>query len=126
VLACGEGAAAARGDRYRGLGCEVLPLPGDREGLDLRALLAELYRRGRMEVLVEGGGETARRFLSAGLVDRVHLFFAPKLLGGRGSRGMLGGADPERIADAVDLAELETEAVGPDLYVTGRPVNSEE
>ncbi|MDF1555775.1 MAG: bifunctional diaminohydroxyphosphoribosylaminopyrimidine deaminase/5-amino-6-(5-phosphoribosylamino)uracil reductase RibD, partial [Deferrisomatales bacterium] len=126
LLACGERAAAERGDRYRGLGCQVLPLPGPPGRLDLGALLAELHRRGRMEVLVEGGAETAQRFLADGLVDRVHLFYAPKLLGGRGSLGMLGGADPERIADALELAELEVERVGPDLYVTGKPVNSEE
>ncbi len=122
LLACSEGAEAAHGDRYRGLGCQVLPLPGQRGHLDLGALLAELYRRGRMEVLVEGGAETARRFLTAGLVDRVHLFYAPKLLGGRGSLGMLGGPDPQHIADALDLEQLEIERSGPDVYVTGRPV----
>ncbi|HSH70533.1 MAG TPA: bifunctional diaminohydroxyphosphoribosylaminopyrimidine deaminase/5-amino-6-(5-phosphoribosylamino)uracil reductase RibD, partial [Deferrisomatales bacterium] len=52
LLACDERAAAERGDRYRGLGCQVLPLPGQRGRLDLGALLAELYGRGRMEVLV--------------------------------------------------------------------------
>jgi len=119
LLACGKGAEAERGGRYRGLGCEVLPLPGE-GGLDLGALLAELYRRGHMEVLVEGGAETASRFLAADLVSRVHLFYAPKLLGGRGSLGMLGGADPQRIADALELSDLEVEPVGPDLYVTGR------
>jgi diaminohydroxyphosphoribosylaminopyrimidine deaminase/5-amino-6-(5-phosphoribosylamino)uracil reductase len=122
VLACSERAEAERGDRYRGLGCEVLPLPGRRGQLDLARLLVELYRRGRMELLVEGGGETARRFLDAGLVDRVHLFYAPKLLGGSDAVGMLGGASPERISDALELGDLEVERVGPDLYVTGRPV----
>ena len=125
LLACSEGAEAVRGDRYRGLGCELLPLPGEGGELDLDALLHELYCRGRMEVLVEGGSETARRFLAADLVDRVHLFYAPKLLGGRGSLGMLGGPDPERIADALCLDEIEIERVGPDLYVTGKPVRRE-
>ena len=55
LLACSEGAEAVRGGRYRGLGCELLPLPEEGGELDLGALLAELYRRGRMEVLVEGG-----------------------------------------------------------------------
>ena len=64
--------------------------------------------------------------LDAGLVDRVHLFYAPKLLGGRGSLGMFGGPDPERIADALELEALETEWVGPDLYVTGVPVNRDQ
>jgi len=37
-------------------------------------------------VLVEGGGEVHAAFLDAGLVDRVALFVAPMLVGGRAAR----------------------------------------
>ncbi|GAB4267116.1 MAG: bifunctional diaminohydroxyphosphoribosylaminopyrimidine deaminase/5-amino-6-(5-phosphoribosylamino)uracil reductase RibD [Deferrisomatales bacterium] len=99
----------------------VLPVDAPEGRLDLAALLAHLYARGIMEVLVEGGSETARRFLDAGLVDRIHLFLSPRLLGGRDARPVLGGRSPERIDEARAVDELEVERVGPDLYLTGVP-----
>ena len=35
-------------------------------------------------------------------------------------------ASAARIADALELEEVETERVGPDLYVTGKPVNRDQ
>lgn len=46
---------------------------------DLDALLAEMFRRGHIGLLVEGGATTVRSFLVADLVDELHLFIAPKL-----------------------------------------------
>ena len=62
-------------------GVTTLAVPGSDDGLDLRALLAELGRRGLRRVFVEGGGETVRRFLHLGLLDRLQLVVAPQTLG---------------------------------------------
>jgi diaminohydroxyphosphoribosylaminopyrimidine deaminase/5-amino-6-(5-phosphoribosylamino)uracil reductase len=103
-------------------GVEVLRLPETAGGrLDLGALLRDLYGRGMMEVLVEGGAVTARDFLDQGLADRVHLFLSPRLLGGSDAVPLVGGRSPERMGQAWSLAEMEVERVGPDLYLTGRP-----
>jgi len=45
------------------------------------AVLGALAARGVRRVLVEGGGVTVSRFLSAGCVDRLHLTVAPLLMG---------------------------------------------
>jgi diaminohydroxyphosphoribosylaminopyrimidine deaminase/5-amino-6-(5-phosphoribosylamino)uracil reductase len=39
---------------------------------------------GVKSVLLEGGAETARRFLDAGLVDRIALFVSPAIVGDDG------------------------------------------
>lgn len=44
-------------------------------------LLHDLRARGVIGVLVEGGAATHARFLASGLVDRVDLFVAPRILG---------------------------------------------
>ena len=121
LLACGEDAPAERAEALRRRGAGVLHLPRGPGGLSLPRLLETLYGRGIMEVLVEGGAETSRRFLDARLVDRVHLFYAPRLLGGTDSVPMIGGRGPERMDQALALRDLEIETVGPDLYLTARP-----
>jgi len=77
LLAC----ARAAGGPARHGGAEVLALPCDSDGLDLRALLAALRARGLRRLFVEGGGVTVSRFLAAGAFDRLHVTIAPLLLG---------------------------------------------
>ncbi|MGO1949507.1 MAG: bifunctional diaminohydroxyphosphoribosylaminopyrimidine deaminase/5-amino-6-(5-phosphoribosylamino)uracil reductase RibD [Mycobacteriaceae bacterium] len=48
---------------------------------DLDSVLAELWDRGIVDVLVEGGPRLAASFVAAGLVDAVHSYTAPALLG---------------------------------------------
>ncbi|MBB3998606.1 bifunctional diaminohydroxyphosphoribosylaminopyrimidine deaminase/5-amino-6-(5-phosphoribosylamino)uracil reductase RibD [Aureimonas pseudogalii] len=66
----------------RSQGCRLLPLTAG-EGA-LRSLLEALSRLGISTLLVEGGAETASRFLREGLVDRVVLVRGAVTLGGRG------------------------------------------
>lgn len=121
VLACSLDVSEERLERYEKSGAEVMKLPTEAKGLDLAELLKNLYERGINEVIVEGGGETARKFMDAGLVDRFHLFQSPKILGGVDSRPMFGGKSPHSIAEAVGLREVEVEFIRPDIYITGVP-----
>jgi diaminohydroxyphosphoribosylaminopyrimidine deaminase/5-amino-6-(5-phosphoribosylamino)uracil reductase len=105
----------------------VEPVPVARRGdrLDLRAALRALAARGLTQVLVEGGGELAAALLRADLVDEVHWFVAPKLLGGDG-RPALGPIGAGRLARAVVLVDREVRRMGQDLYVRGRVVRGTE
>jgi diaminohydroxyphosphoribosylaminopyrimidine deaminase/5-amino-6-(5-phosphoribosylamino)uracil reductase len=77
--------------------------------------LALLAARGVHSVLVEGGAAIAGAFVKAGLVDRVALFVAPKLLGG-GVSIAAGGARP--IARALRLGPISASGIGADLLLT--------
>lgn len=85
------------------------------------AWLADLGRREITALLVEGGGELAAALLRAGVVDRVLLFVAPLILGGRGSRPAVGGPDPARLADALRVRDVTVRRIGADLLVSARP-----
>ena len=84
--------------------------------VDLGALLAELFAREARAVLVEGGGEVHGAFLDAGLVDRVAMFTAPLLIGGRGATPVVGGAGRE-LKSAVRLGGFEVTPAGDDLLI---------
>jgi diaminohydroxyphosphoribosylaminopyrimidine deaminase/5-amino-6-(5-phosphoribosylamino)uracil reductase len=102
-------------------GVELLRCRRGTGGVDLRDLLAKLARRGVTHLLVEGGARVHARFLAEGLVDRVAVFIAPKLLGGEGVP-LAAGPGPRRMADAIQLDEVQVERVGDDVLVQGRPV----
>jgi diaminohydroxyphosphoribosylaminopyrimidine deaminase/5-amino-6-(5-phosphoribosylamino)uracil reductase len=83
-------------------------------------LMADLARREVMHLLIEGGGEVAASFLEAGLVDRVTLFVAPLLIGGRKAFPVLGGLGITDLIHAPRLVNLHTRRLGEDLMLTGR------
>ena len=119
IVATTRRAGSRRIQALEAAGAEVLVLKQDRSGgVDVKALLAALGRREIASVLLEGGAELNASMLAAGAVDKVILFFAPKLLGGWNSRPMVGGEGPARLAEALSLSELSVRRVGADLMVT--------
>ena len=99
---------------------EVLRLPPDAAGrVSLPDLLDELGRRGILSLLVEGGAEVHASFFAGSLVDKVHAYVAPRLIGGRDAPGPLGGEGIEHLAAATHLNELDFVRLGDDLLITG-------
>ena len=107
----------ARHEAYLAAGCEVLTFPGKR--VDLRALLTALDARGINEVLVEGGAELGWALLSAGLVQRVQAYIAPKLFGGKNAPSALGGTGVPYPPDAFSLKNLHIRSFGADVRIEG-------
>jgi diaminohydroxyphosphoribosylaminopyrimidine deaminase/5-amino-6-(5-phosphoribosylamino)uracil reductase len=95
-------------------GAEVVAL----DAPEPAAILADLHRRGVRSVLVEGGAELAAAWVAAGLYDRVHAAVAPRLIGGRGAPGALGGAGGGALEQMPRLDDLRVRRRGPDLVLT--------
>lgn len=110
-------------DAVSSCGARVWRLPAGAGGIDLPGLLSRLAEENIDSMLIEGGGETAAAFLNAGLIDKVSLFIAPLLIGGRGAVPAVGGVGPEWIADAWRLERVTTAWMGTDLLYTGYPVS---
>jgi diaminohydroxyphosphoribosylaminopyrimidine deaminase/5-amino-6-(5-phosphoribosylamino)uracil reductase len=99
---------------------EVIKLPAAPDGrVALAPLLDELGKRGVLSLLVEGGSEVHASFFASGLVDKVHAYVAPRLIGGREAPGPVGGAGVERLAEAIPLSGMNSTRLGPDLLITG-------
>jgi diaminohydroxyphosphoribosylaminopyrimidine deaminase/5-amino-6-(5-phosphoribosylamino)uracil reductase len=88
--------------------------------LDLGRALAALARAGLTEILVEGGGQLAAALLREGLVDELHWFAAPVLLGGD-ARAAVGALEVGVLEEAVELEDVRTRRVGRDLHLCARP-----
>jgi len=94
--------------------------------LDLNSVLEELGRRSIQTVLVEGGPSLAGLLIEAGLVNKVTFFVAPMIIGGQDAPSAIGGGGAEKIADALQLEQVEVRQYGRDIEVTGYPKNKDE
>ena len=128
LIAAGADAVQDDIDRLTSAGCEVVVCRSTQprmaahshEPVAIAALLDELGRRRMTNVLVEGGGELLGSFFDAGAIDEVHIFIAPKIIGGRGAPAPIGGGGVEAMTAAQQLADVEVRRVGDDQYVRGR------
>ncbi len=111
---------ATRQPRRLAFGHGPLPAGSELELLSgsLEEELAGLADEGVQSLLLEGGPTLAGAFLRAGLIDKLMLFVAPKLLGGDDAPSLFSGPAVERLADAIPATHLAWEQVGEDLLVT--------
>ena len=119
VLAVTDRASEERREKAHSLGATVMKLPSGLDGrVDLAALLEELVASGIGSVVVEGGATLITNFFRAGLVDRIAVCVAPKILGeGIEAIGDLGIRDLSR---SLTLADVVVEPYGVDLILRGR------
>src|SRR5215207_3598158 len=119
VFAVTDRAPEERREKVFSLGATVLELPSDLDGrVDLAAMLGELVPSGIASVMVEGGATLITGFFRAGLVDRLAVCVAPKILGeGIEAIGDLGIRDLSR---SLTLADAAVEPYGVDLILSGR------
>ncbi|MCA1191660.1 bifunctional diaminohydroxyphosphoribosylaminopyrimidine deaminase/5-amino-6-(5-phosphoribosylamino)uracil reductase RibD [Saccharopolyspora sp. 6V] len=97
---------------------EIERIPAGDDGLDLKAALEAIYRRGHEALMVEGGPTVAASLISAGLVDQVVAYIAPAILG-RG-RASLNGGSITTMADILRLETVNVEPIGPDVRIVAR------
>jgi riboflavin biosynthesis pyrimidine reductase/pyrimidine deaminase RibD-like protein len=83
------------------------------ESLDLHTVLADLRARGVRRLMVEGGARTHTGFLTAGLVDELHLVVAPFFVGDARAPRFVGAGDfvhdparPMRLAEVRRIDDL--------------------
>jgi diaminohydroxyphosphoribosylaminopyrimidine deaminase/5-amino-6-(5-phosphoribosylamino)uracil reductase len=120
LVAVGKHASASNCRRLVDAGCEVFECAGETHIDRLHWLLEELGRRRMTNVLVEGGGRVLGSLLDARQIDEVHVFIAPKLIGGSEARIPFAGEGIAQMSEALCIDVPETEQIGDDVYVHGR------
>lgn len=98
-------------------GVEVVRVPARRGRVDLHAVIRELGKRELLNVLLEAGAELNGAALEAGIVDKMTLFYAPKIMGA-------GSVPMARIpshwfAKSPVLSNITWNRYGPDFVVEG-------
>jgi diaminohydroxyphosphoribosylaminopyrimidine deaminase/5-amino-6-(5-phosphoribosylamino)uracil reductase len=120
LVVAGPTAPTARADALGAAGCDVLVLEEADYQARLRTLLAELAERQMTNVLVEGGASLLGELFDAGLVNEVHVFVAPCIIGGQTGLSPVGGRGFGQVSESLRLAGSQCEPVGGDWYIRGR------
>ena len=100
-------------------GVEVLCFSSRDGQVPLGELMEELGKREICSVLLEGGATLNASALKEGIVDKVVVFMAPRIIGGTEAPGMVGGSGCARLSDAWKLEEVSFSPVGEDIMLVG-------
>jgi len=121
VFTVSKDEARANELRNRGVRVEVLPaetgIPGDKSSslgrqtgrVSLSRVLDQLGSEGVLTLLTETGTRLNTALLAEGLVDRVHLFVSPQIMGSDAVPAFKG------LAKSIQMAEVQVERYGNDL-----------
>src|SRR5271169_6485291 len=86
---------------------------------DLERVMNKLGEREITSVIIEGGAMVNWAALSAGIVDKIFFYYAPKILAGTGSIPLALGTGYRRISEAAYVRSLVLHRFGEDFAVEG-------
>ncbi len=121
IVVTGPGVSAERREAVTAAGGQLLAAPLDKGRIDLRWLMAQLGAMGLASLLIEGGSQVAGAALRAGVVDKLCLFYAPKLLGGDDGIPICSGEGPALMRDSLPVRIQAVHRFGDDLMVEAYP-----
>lgn len=104
-------------EQYRPLGVEVMVCKARNKRVDLDDLLQKLGEMQIDSLLIEGGSSLNFSALESGVVNRVHCYIAPKLVGGKQAKTPIGGEGISDLSQAVKLTLVSIEMVGEDILI---------
>jgi diaminohydroxyphosphoribosylaminopyrimidine deaminase/5-amino-6-(5-phosphoribosylamino)uracil reductase len=119
VLAVSDMAPRARLDALEREGVQVLVVPGSPRRVSLAHLMEALGKMGFLSVMIEGGAEINASALQEGIVDKLLLFLAPILIGGKSTPTAVGGEGIETLRQAKRLRDVRVERFGEDILIEG-------
>ena len=97
-------------------GIPVLILDGERGRVDLKRLVEWVGEQKMISLMIEAGAKLNWAALDEEIVDKVLIYYAPKILGGMESLPLAGGAGRRSRAGAIKLHTLTTHHIGPDEF----------
>lgn len=102
-----------------GINVFVTEKPGRVDPLEVLQILG---KNSISSLLIEGGSEINGSFFESKVIDKVVVYIAPKLIGGRNAPTFLAGTGIEMMGDAIDLSDVSVEMLGKDFKFIGYPV----
>ncbi len=117
VLMTTSAAVPKRRETIESRGVPVYVMDAPRGRVDLQAAIEWLGKQRILSVMIEAGSKLNWAALDEGIVDKVLIYYAPKILGGLESLPMAGGVGRRSRSGAIRFHNLSIEMVGEDEFV---------
>lgn len=101
-------------------GAEVFVSEAENRQNQVKEVLSELGRQRMTNVLLEAGPGLSGSFSDGGFIDEVHVFVAPKIVGGIDAKPPIGGKGKETIPSPASLRQTSYRCLGDDILIEGR------
>ena len=101
-------------------GVKVFVTSGEKH-INLYEMLDVLGGKGVSSLLIEGGGEVNASFIENKLMDKLILYVAPKIIGGRLAPSFVEGTGITKMQDAIEFKDISFTKVGKDYRFIGYP-----
>jgi diaminohydroxyphosphoribosylaminopyrimidine deaminase / 5-amino-6-(5-phosphoribosylamino)uracil reductase len=117
IIATTNKAPKKKIDKLHQKGVQVLVLKPKAGLVDLKELMKELGKSGITPIIIEGGAELSGNAIKEGIVDKILIFTAPKILG--------NGLNPiknlgiTKVSKAIKLKNPLTKKIGKDILIEG-------
>ena len=119
ILAVSRMAPRTKLEALQQEGIQVIVVENSPRRVSLDRLTEALGKRGILSVMIEGGAEINASALREGVVDKVLVFLAPILIGGKSSPTAVGGEGIETLSQALRLRDVRIERFDGDILVEG-------
>lgn len=119
ILAVSQMAPRTKLEALEREGVQVIVVESSPRRVSLERLIEALGKRGILSVMIEGGAEINASALREGIVDKVLVFLAPILIGGKSTPTAVGGDGIESLTQAVRLRDVRIERFDGDILVEG-------
>ena len=108
---------------YQQYGVEILVTKAKNKRVDFDDLLQKLGQYSIDSLLIEGGATLNFSVLESGLVNRVHCYIAPKLVGGVTAKTPIGGIGIGQLCNAIKLKQPIVSLIGDDILLDYEVMN---
>nr|WP_154239628.1 bifunctional diaminohydroxyphosphoribosylaminopyrimidine deaminase/5-amino-6-(5-phosphoribosylamino)uracil reductase RibD [Paeniclostridium sordellii] len=119
IIATTEKAAKEKIDYFKNIGVWVIKTKSTDEKVNLKELMIKLGELKIDSILLEGGSMLNYSALEVGIVDKVLIYIAPKIIGGVNSKTPVGGNGIEQLKDAFKIKDLNISMVSEDVLIQG-------
>jgi len=106
-------------EQFVARGVHVFIAPQRGRHVSLKWALKKLYEHKVKTVLMEGGAHVIGRALKQKLVDQMHIYIAPKIIGDQKALSSVVGLNVLNVNQAVQLKDVRTRKIGKDLFIQG-------
>ena len=119
ILVAGKGVGRSKKTVFEKAGVRVIEAPLKHSQIDIAAVMEQLGAMEISSLLIEGGSQVLASAFSAGIIDKVQFFYAPKILGGDDGIPICSGPGAELMSQSVAIKDIAVHRFGDDVLIEG-------